>query len=512
MKRLFRFGLITLACIFICSCRNEQNVPMELTDIISDLSVTSAPETDYEKPAIITGHISNREVYPDTREIRLTIPTFGTVPITIDSPIWDDNTFSFQFYPYALRQVSIKPYMPEIIISPGDSLHFEIDFADLMNISCTGKGADNNEKLTLFHNRYYLRTWSGVHAGIYGSDEEGIRNMAQEYSNRRSEYLERLDSFIKNENPSDELAEFCRKEIETDYYSSAHNLLLDIERIGGDVDGLLDLKNFEKLLEDPCLNGNLFNAVSGVNDWLRYLYSKEHPDLTRQERFEGYMEHIRKITRDGVLRQALIADYFNEFIDQNETEKFEQFYAYFTKNVNNPILKLSTRDRYISRKAFKDDPSLMTNAILYPDRRSDVPRVSAPVNEGIRFLRDRVEENVNKVVYINIGAHWCRGCEEERPYQRKLAETLKAEPLKIVNIIVGGSHYSDSVSTVGTIIEDYLLTNEQFAGIDHLIKYGENGIPYYILINKEGLIVDYGSHLRPSRKATEEKIRALLDE
>ena len=207
---------------------------MELTDIISDLSVTSAPETDYQKPAIITGHIRNRNVYPDTKYVRLTIPTLGTVPITIDSPIWDDNSFSFQFTPYALRQVSINPYMPEVIIAPGDSLHVEIDFADLMHVTCTGKGADNNKKLTIFHNRYYLRNWSGVHPGIYGSDEEGVRKMAQEYSDRRSEYLERLDSFIKNENPSDELAEFCRKEIETDYYSSAHGLLLKIEQMGGD--------------------------------------------------------------------------------------------------------------------------------------------------------------------------------------------------------------------------------------------------------------------------------------
>ena len=53
---------------------------------------------------------------------------------------------------------------------------------------------------------------------------------------------------------------------------------------------------------------------------------------------------------------------------------------------------------------------------------------------------------------------------------------------------------------------------EQADGIDHIIKLGENGIPYYILINKKGLIVDYGSHLRPSMKRTLEIIKELLDE
>ena len=226
-----------------------------------------------------------------------------------------------------------------------------------------------------------------------------------------------------------------------------------------------------------------------------------------------YLDYLKKNTRNGVLRQALISDCFNEFIDQNETEMFEELYPYFTKNVDNPILKLSTRDRYLSRKAFKDDPRALTNAILYPDRHSDATRLSARVDEGVEFLRDRVEENERKVIYINIGAHWCRGCVEERPYLWKMAETFQDEPLKIVNIIIGSSDYPDrdSLTTFGTMIEDYHLTDEQFSGIDHIVKLGNNGIPYYILINKEGLIVDYGGHLRPSSQSTLDKIRALLE-
>lgn len=513
MKRLFLFGLTALACILVFSCKNNPELPYELTDIISDLSVTSAPEADYTRPAIITGHISNRQVYPDTREVRLTIPTLGSVPITIDSPIWGDNSFSFQFTPYALRQVSINPYMPEIIIGPGDSLHFEIDFADLLNISCTGKGADNNAKLIIFHNRYYLRNWSGLSSIRYAQEEDLAGRLMQEYNKRRSDYLDKLDSFIKNENPSDELAEFCRKEIETDYYSFV-NYLYEMEQNGGDVSNLINLKEFEKLFENPCLNGNLYGVVNGLNDWLNYIYYKDHQDLSKEERFVGYMDYLKKNTRKGMLRQALITDNFNRFIDRNDTERFEQLYSFFTQNVDNPILKLSTRDRYLSRKSFKDDPRALTNAVLYPDRRSDVPRTSAPVNDGVRFLRDRVEQNQDKVIYINIGAHWCRGCVEERPYMWKMARTLKDEPLRIVNIIIGAQLYPDrdSVSTFGSMVEDYLLTEEQFYGIDHILKLGNNGIPYYILINKEGLIVDYGNHLRPSSQSTLDKIRALLAE
>lgn len=513
MKRPFLFPFIALACIAVCSCKDSQDVPMELTDIISDLSVTAVPQSDYSKPAIITGHISNRQVYPDTKDVILSIPTFGSVPVTITSPIWSDDTFSFEFFPYAMRQVSMSPYMDEMIVCPGDSIHVEVDFADLMHVSCTGNGAENNTKLAVFHNRYYLRNWSGMNPGNYAPDEDPVRKLTEELNKRRNEYLDRLDSFIKNENPGEELARFCRKEIETDSYSFVR-YLYGIEKKGGDVSGLFDLKKFEELLEDPCLNGNLYQVVNSVNDWLRYNYAKDHQGLSQEEMFTGYMEYLKKTTRNGVLRQALISDSFNEFIDENNTGMFEQFYPLFARNVDNPILKLSIRDRYLSRKAFKDDPGVLTNAILYPDKRGDVPEASVKINDGVKFLRDRVEQNGRKVIYINIGAHWCRGCVEERPYQKKLAQTLKDEPLKIVNMLIGGSNYSDkdSVATFGGMIEDYLLTDEEFYGIDHILKLGNNGIPYYILINKEGLIVDYGCHLRPSRPSTLEKIRALIQE
>ena len=38
------------------------------------------------------------------------------------------------------------------------------------------------------------------------------------------------------------------------------------------------------------------------------------------------------------------------------------------------------------------------------------------------------------------------------------------------------------------------------------------GIPYYLLINKKGVIIDYGYHLQPQSKWTVSKIDRLLKE
>lgn len=39
-----------------------------------------------------------------------------------------------------------------------------------------------------------------------------------------------------------------------------------------------------------------------------------------------------------------------------------------------------------------------------------------------------------------------------------------------------------------------------------------NSFPYYLLVNREGVIADFGSHLRPGLELTQKKIDRLLKE
>ena len=54
-------------------------------------------------------------------------------------------------------------------------------------------------------------------------------------------------------------------------------------------------------------------------------------------------------------------------------------------------------------------------------------------------------------------------------------------------------------------IETYHLTDEQRLGLDPILHLG-TGIPFYILIDKDGVIVDFGEHLRPSIPETRDII------
>ena len=514
MSSPLKFSVAILACVFIGSCRNNLNTPMEQADIISDLSTTNIDDKDLSKPAIITGHIKNRHLYPDEKEVRITIPFYGRVPYTtLISPIWNDDTFSFQFFPYATRQISMPPYAEEIIISPGDSIHYEIDFADLLSISCSGNGADNNRKLAIFHNKYYLKNWHWFNNGS-GFGDETIQEMMDTYEQLREDYRAQLEKFIREEKPSKELEEFCRKEIETDYYMYVRFLSQTDLKVDGDPNKIFDPKDLEPLLDEDYMNGNIYQLAHDVVNWLGYVQHQNNKEYESDDEWiQDLIKSIYKATdKKSMMRQLLVSNYFNDLIEYNYIDDFEKFYHYFSESVTNPVLKLATRDRYIDRKSFNENPKVVSDAILYADKPKDRGMASMAENQGLKMLRDYLKQNERKVVYVNVGANWCRGCVEERPYLRELADSLRNEPLKILDLIFSRNGFNDDVSyTSGGMIEDHLLTDDELLGLDPILKLG-NGIPYYLLIDKNGIIVDYGMHLRPSDSKTRRRIEELLKE
>ena len=147
----FYLGLTLTAAIFAvpsCKQRGVQN-GMDESAFVFETSNIKGDEADYSRPAVITGHISNREVYPKTTEISIVIPFYDRVSEKQASTIYEDS-FAFSFVPYAPRTISMPPYIDHLVVCPGDSIHVELDFADLGKAVYSGKGAENNENLNEF--------------------------------------------------------------------------------------------------------------------------------------------------------------------------------------------------------------------------------------------------------------------------------------------------------------------------------------------------------------------------
>ena len=468
---------IVIMSLFILSSCTTDRMDRQMMD-----------ESYYSQAAVITGHIANRDVYPNTNEISITFPFYDRVDSRQTSLIYDDE-FGFSVLPYAPRTVSMAPFVDHMVICPGDSIHVDLDFAELGKVSFSGTGADNNVKMNEFHLKYYLsHYWPSVNKY---NDAKSFKDGLTE---QLEAHLSRLEAFIQEKHPSKELEALCRKEIEADYYSNLIQGLLFFKRGGENVSDLFRVKEAAGLFSPDCMPGNLFDLSSNICYWLLHDMDPEEAALLMAD-YTLLMRFLKKVTSNRILHQMLVTHFYNQMLEANDSERFEKHFKEFNETVTYPLLKLNIRDRYIARKAYKQNPRTLSDAILHADRPREGQDASVKENMGLKLLRDIIAENEDKVIYITIAATWCPGSRYEVPFQQELAEDYRNKPLRVVNLYLDNS--SDGTNPFATDIETYHLTDEQRLGLDPILHTGR-GIPFYILIDKDGVIVDFGEHLRPS--------------
>lgn len=513
-KHLY-LGVAILICL-ASSCKQRSALGgMDDSAFVFETENIKGDEADYSRPAVITGHISHREVYPNTTVISIEIPFYDRVSEKQTSAIYED-AFAFSFVPYAPRTISMPPYIDHLVVSPGDSIHMELDFADLAKVVCSGKGADNNEKLNAFHMGYYLPgDWPGF--SRMETDAEGnlvrLHKHAQDFSEAARQklayHLSRLDDFVRDKRPSPELIVLCHKEIEADYYSALIQGLLGYKNVQKeDVSSFFRVKDAEQLFSEDCMSGNLFELSSNMATWI--FSSLDRKDVLQLANdYPAQIHYLEKATKNDMLLQMLLTHFYNQLLEANEVERFEEYFSNFNENVTYPLLKLSTRDRYVLKKSWQENPRALSNAILNADKPRDGQAIILKENEGLKLLRSVIAQEEGKVVYVTIGATWCPASRKEVPFQQSLASDEKGKPLRVVNFWLDEA--ADALESIALGIENYHLTDAQRAGLDPILHLGK-GIPFYILIDKDGVIVDFGEHLRPSIPETKEKIEAYFGE
>lgn len=511
MKSFWKYVLALYPLVAFAACHNGEQPIFDNGSFIFDTTIIAGDADYYAKPVIITGHITNRDIYPETKEICISLPFYDRVDRKQTSQIWEDDSFSFEFFPYALRDISMSPWVDRFLVSPGDSIHIELDFSDFNNVTFSGRGSENNLKLNAFHMRYYLGDWPSFSETVdFNGSPKQQYETAVEYKKALDTmldgYMSRFNDFVENEHPSEELMTFCRQEIEADYYSNlASQLCLYQNIIGEDVSQLFNIRDVEHLFSGDCFNSRLFTLAANINGWILDSVSMEQR-LTFSKSIPVYADFLKESTENGLLLQMILSKLFESMLEENNVDDFEENFSLFNKNVTFPLLKLSVRDKYVEKRAFRDNPRILSEAILNGDKAKDGVSTFNKENDGLKLLRDVIVKSDGYVVYISIGASWCSGTIQEMPFQLQLAEIYNGKPLRIVNF-----YLNEGINSVDAItgIEDYYLTDEQRIGLDPIFHTGR-GIPFYILINKDGNIVDFGLHLRPSMDNTTRTIDSYL--
>lgn len=154
---------------------------------------------------------------------------------------------------------------------------------------------------------------------------------------------------------------------------------------------------------------------------------------------------------------------------------------------SNPLTSITT---------FTLAPNANTRIIPVTQSTHIRPLLTVPSD---KFFDQLMKPYKGKVVYIDFWAPWCGPCMREMPASKKLQQELKGKD--VVFLYIG---ISCSKASWESTIKDKDLTGEHYFANENEAqllaeKFNISSIPFYVLVDKQGKVVD-GDASRPSDK------------
>ncbi|MFN8206855.1 MAG: TlpA disulfide reductase family protein [Bacteroidales bacterium] len=464
-----------------------------------------------EDTAIIAGKIENLDKHPDIFSVSLICnPVYDYEYNTRSVYINPDGSFQFRIAIAYPQEVLLVPEgVFGLLIIPGDSIFVKID-ANFLDDSLghlnrkkyidfeSGPLAQENRDLTIFNDEISKRL---NHLLLQKICKEQGPDVYKRYIDARTDscwlYLK---EFQRKYDPSGRFMAWAQDEI-------IYNRLNELMRywwyhpaLNGQVNDssrYLPDEYFSFLRE---YNPEDFNIISYSHTYFLheyFNYSMSFPFEDRQKLKESYRsgavkgcikenEMILK-NSSGSTRNILLTKRFFLVLAGKDPAIFDSVYT--TGIITDPFLTALIDKAYRELKDYlavkKTDPGSRLN-----------PAVNAKPGSTLDTLLARYR---GKVVYIDFWAPWCGPCMGEMPASKELQAHFAGK--EVVFIFLGNQCKEDAWK--GTIAnakitgEHYLLNNEQYKNL--AARFNFSGIPHYVLVNRNGEVVDANAP-RPSQK------------
>lgn len=449
--------------------------------------------------------ISGKVIHP-TKNAKVSVSFFDNKILNdiIDagSTLLDDNgnfQLSFKLNESVEGELIIDNQMTMLYLVPGDSLFVTMDFNNFdSTLSYTGKGsADNNYMAKEFF--LDLNNISSSYSKF--TDEVAFTNFMDSVENVNRQFF--------NSNRSDNFtSEFNNYIVAKNKYRFMDGrylftLKIDVQNMSVS-DKIVSAHYFDFLDKIDLNDQDAFNVSEYQIALLRYFYQK-HDNKTRSlfsdtlaeaERnkliFANNYNYRKSVTKGKVLDRVLseeMIDIIEDLID--ETAFVDSIMNDFRSSCKNPDYINEINQNYKIARALK-------KGLVAPDFTL------------VNFNGENVSLSSfkDKIVYIDFWATHCAPCLGQMPKSIELMNKFKDNSdvaFLFVNVNDNKNSWKNYISKNKSKGQE-LFANESESKILRT-NYNFNGIPHYVLINKDGTIIDSDASAPGS---IEPQIRILL--
>jgi len=330
--------------------------------------------------------------------------------------------------------------------------------------------------------------------------------------------MELYDQFVATNNPNEESKKWALSYIEGEYnhklggYASGHR---QANNMGQDNPWDVPSGFYERLSNSLPIDYSMFvssDVLSTLSSLFNFIYIpnklidrgdivvignrnrtwyKADPDSIS---IFGAIEFVH----DPLFRQILLTEYFEQSLQRYKIAVFEKFSDVVNTYITEPFLREPLHKKYLQIKSWIENPQEITVAILKE-------AVNLSINQ---IIDDILQQNKGKVINIDFWATWCGPCLAEFPNAKRMEHEFEDKDVAFVYICLESEEkqFKAILDRYHLGGQHYLLSKTQSAEMRTLFEI--SGIPNYVLIDKNGVITEKGSHLRPL--VARDKIRELL--
>lgn len=448
--------------------------------------------TKTTEPVTISGKISNSQQHTATIQVDC-LDLIDTITLA------EDGTFSSQLVVEGEHLAVFKDgnFMFTFYLVPGSTINLEYDVDAVKNgssdaIHITGKGSEASAFIDKLEN-------SSMKNGIVELLRMPVDSFTMIMSEEDKKWSEAIDTFKQKYQPSEKFVKLITLKGKVDL-AQKYNYYIRLHKRYAPADTTSIPETFQAYVDEVPLDdyesfnelaAYKFYVISGIQQKISASMMEDTTLVRGSVAF--YNANIDKILALDVPQEvkneignSMLSSY--TYVPDSIQELYRARYT-----------ELVTKEAYLEKfedivaAIDKTKPGTVAPAFNYKD--IDGNMVSSESLKG-------------KVVYIDVWATWCGPCRGEIPSLKKMEEELEDKPIAFVSISIDDDKEAWEKMVKEDELGGYQLFAEGAWSSDITTAYAIRGIPRFIMIDKEGLIVNANAS-RPSNPVTKAKLLEL---